>query len=240
MNDRKNQVGKALKEIGYEHYYLAEEERWVLYLEGSTDLAILRAFARKLRYQDAEQVLEKPFAHYVGNRVSEVARHFFGLREAVPKLKGIVLFDRRQDNATVENGVEMLVWRRREIECYLCQRETLLNYANQIPNDSDTTGPLFGRMEKDRRSKAMEEAIGEMEAALHTLNRPSPWDPNLKVSDDFLTPLFENYFKKLGLPNVLEKKNFHELASFVPEQLIDAEIMEKLQAIVRVAQSVRQ
>lgn len=38
IDDRGSQVLKALKEIGFEHYYLAEEVGWVLYLEGSTDL----------------------------------------------------------------------------------------------------------------------------------------------------------------------------------------------------------
>ena len=34
---------KSLRDIGFEHCYQAEEVGWVLYLEGSTDLAILRA-----------------------------------------------------------------------------------------------------------------------------------------------------------------------------------------------------
>jgi|ERR1700694_2230098 hypothetical protein len=42
-----SQVMKSLEEIGFEHYYHAEQTGWVLYLEGSTDLAILRAFAPK-------------------------------------------------------------------------------------------------------------------------------------------------------------------------------------------------
>ncbi|MEO6164580.1 MAG: AAA family ATPase, partial [Candidatus Binatia bacterium] len=60
----------------------------------------------------------------------------------------------------------------------------------------------------------------------------SPWDANTKVSDDFLTPLFDKYFKKLGLPNVMAKKNFHELARLVPRAKIDTEVQDKLDAIV--------
>ena len=41
MDDRGQQVVKSLKEIGFEQYYQAEQTGWVLYLEGSTDLAIL-------------------------------------------------------------------------------------------------------------------------------------------------------------------------------------------------------
>ncbi|MCK5327960.1 MAG: ATP-binding protein, partial [Candidatus Latescibacteria bacterium] len=58
IDDRGSQVRKALREIGFEHYYLAEQTGWVLYLEGSTDLAILRSFAEKLDHQEALKELE--------------------------------------------------------------------------------------------------------------------------------------------------------------------------------------
>jgi len=46
---RRSQVAKALNLLGFEQYYLAETKGLVLYLEGSTDLAILQAFARTPR-----------------------------------------------------------------------------------------------------------------------------------------------------------------------------------------------
>jgi hypothetical protein len=58
IDDRGSQVLKSLKEIGYDQYYQAEETGWVLYLEGSTDLAILRAFATVLNHP-AKQYLER-------------------------------------------------------------------------------------------------------------------------------------------------------------------------------------
>ncbi|MDP3937101.1 MAG: AAA family ATPase, partial [Deltaproteobacteria bacterium] len=93
IDDRGSQVLKALKEIGFEHYYQAEEVGWVLYLEGSTDLAILRAFATRLGHA-AKAVLDRPFVHYVGNQPREAQKHFYGLREAKPDLAGIALYDR--------------------------------------------------------------------------------------------------------------------------------------------------
>ena len=68
IDDRGGQVLKALREIGFEHYYQAEQTGWVLYLEGSTDLAILRAIAQRLNHEEAVAALERPFVHYVGNR----------------------------------------------------------------------------------------------------------------------------------------------------------------------------
>jgi hypothetical protein len=78
----------------------------------------------------------------------------------------------------------------------------------------------------------MQQSVKEVSEALETLGKGSPWDANTKVSDDFLTPLFDKYFRKLGLPNVMAKKNFHELALLVPREKIDSEVKEKLDRIV--------
>ena len=74
--DRGSQVLKALREIGFEQYYQAEQTGWVLYLEGSTDLSVLRALARRLDHEEAIRALERPFVHYVANQPREVQRHF--------------------------------------------------------------------------------------------------------------------------------------------------------------------
>lgn len=238
INDRGSQVLKALKEIGYEHYYQAEQTGWVLYLEGSTDLAILRAFAEKLAYQEAVEALERPFVHYVGNQPGEVRRHFHGLREAVPHLLGIAVFDRLDQETLTDLGAKGLTWKRKEIENYFCYPETLEGYA-KAAGQQETAGPLFALSEANRRVQAMRESVEEVEQALETLGKGSPWDASTKVSDDFLSPLFEKYFKKLGLPNVMAKKNFHELALLVPKEKIDPEVKEKLDAVVETKRNAR-
>jgi hypothetical protein len=238
INDQGSQVFKSLSEIGFEHYYQAEQTGWVLYLEGSTDLAILRAFARKLGHSEAERRLARPFVHYVGNQPSTARKHFHGLREAVPALGGIALFDRLEQSLPDDLGAQGLTWQRREVENYLCYPETLVAYA-QDEAERESFGPLFSTSEAARRVTAMTESIAEIERALATLGKGSPWDCNTKVSDDFLAPLFETYYMKLELPNIIAKKNNHELAAFVPSEKIDEEVQEKLDAIVSVAKKAR-
>ena len=92
IDDRGSQLLKSLKDIGYEHYYLAEEKGWVLYLEGSTDLAILQALARTTGHPAAD-MLERPFIHYVGNHPQAARNHFRGLAEACRSLRGIAIYD---------------------------------------------------------------------------------------------------------------------------------------------------
>ena len=235
--DRGSQVLKSLREIGFEQYYQAEQTGWVLYLEGSTDLSVLQALARRTNHVDAVRALERPFVHYVSNQPREVQRHFHGLREAIPELRGVALFDRPERALPDLRPVERLVWQRREIENYLCSRTTLESYAAAAAT-ADVPGPLFVEAEVERRVGAMREAIDEIASALERLGRGSPWDPGTKVSDDFLTPLFRAYFGKLGLPeDLMTKKSFYELAEHVAPGDLDPEVGEKLDAIAAVAAS---
>ena len=83
-------VAKALAEIGFEHYLQAELTGWVLYLEGSTDLSILQAFARQLQHPAQTHWNALSF-DYVGNQPMQARKHFWGLREAYPHLRGYAL-----------------------------------------------------------------------------------------------------------------------------------------------------
>lgn len=238
IDDRGSQVLKSLREIGFEQYYQAEQTGWVLYLEGSTDLAVLRAFAERLGHEEALKVLERPFVYYVGNQPTAVRKHFHGLREAVPHLKGIAIFDRLSSPLPGDLGATGLIWQRREIENYLCSQNSLEAYA-RASAEQEVLGPLFAAPESERRVQAMREAILELEGALEKLGKGAPWSAESKVSDEFLVPLFTNYFKKLELPNLMAKKNFYELAHYVPSDEIDPEVREKLDAIVETARSAK-
>jgi len=228
IDDRGSQLLKALKEIGFEHYLQAEEAGWVLYLEGSTDLAILRAFADKLEHP-ARQNLERPFVHYVCNQPSQARHHFYGLREAKSDLVGMAIFDRLDTSLESSSSLAELTWRRREIENYLCQKKTLLAFAEAEGRKQQ--GDLFAEPWRT----AMEAAIDEIVAALNALGKPDPWGPDLKVSEDFLDPLFKRFYDTLKLPNLMRKTDYHTLAPFVEVNALDAEVSEKLDAIVMVA-----
>ena len=235
--DRGSQVLKALQDIGFDQYVQAEQTGWVLYLEGSTDLAILRAFARRLGHERAMRALERPFVHYVGNQLSKAESHYHGLREALPELQGVVILD-ELGGGQCGGGLECLAWERREIENYLCSRATLEEYA-RLSRERAAGGPLFAPMEGAQGLTAMRDSIEEIESAMATLGSGSPWDASTKASDDFLIPLFKRYFEKLGLPNLMSKNSFHELAEYVPEDEIAPEITEKLDAIARTAEAAK-
>lgn len=231
----KSQVRKALSEIGYEDYYRALQRGWVLYLEGSTDLAILQTLARRLHHPVAS-ALETAFVHDVGNQFKKADNHFWGLREAKGDLVGIAILDRQEDyDPKSDEALLKFMWRKREIENYLAYEATLIDYARRHGLDVGL-GPLFGAVESDRRESVMRKAIEAIVTAQKTLNKPSPFSDDIKASDDFLDPLFNNFYAQLGLPNLMRKANYHVLADYLPVELIDAEIVEKLDAIYQVMQ----
>ncbi len=229
MDDRSSQVMKSLKEIGFEHYYQAEETGWVLYLEGSTDLAVLRAFAEKLNHTAAWEALQRPFVHYVLNQPVKAREHFYGLREAKTDLAGIAIYDNLGRPLADDPNLGQTMWSRREIENYLCHPQTLLAYAEALGVKQH--GELFAQSWRD----AMERSIDEIKSALQALGKPPIDSPDLKASDDFLDPLFRNFFQKMNLPNLMRKSDYHQLAPYVPVSLLDDEIRQKLDAIAAVA-----
>ena len=130
------------------------------------------------------------------------------------------------------------MWKRREIENYLCYPEVLNRYAESV-DESKFEGPLFAVAERDRRRKLMEECIKDLVPPVALRDRADPWWVDTKMSDNFLDRLFENYFGRLGLPNLMRKSDYHELARLVPTDMIDQEVIEKLDAIVEIAQKAK-
>lgn len=223
------QVMKSLRETGFGQYYLAEQKGWVLYLEGSTDLAILRGFADVLKHP-AKDALEQPFVHYVGNQPPKARDHFHGLREAKPDLKGLGIYDRLDRELPSDEYFRQVQWKRREIENYLCLRDVLLDYAAK--QAERVAGDLFREVWRDEMAKSIE----ELAEALKSLDKPDSWCGDLKVSDEFLGPLMKKFAQKTGYPVSSSKADFHELARYVRPEQIEPEVKDVLDQIAETEQ----
>jgi len=232
IDDRGSQLLKSLKEIGYDQYYQAERAGWVLYLEGSTDLAILQAFAKTLSHPAAGD-LERPFVHYVLNQPQKARDHFRGLQEAKKDLVGFALFDRVDQTLQDRPELREYKWKRREIENYLCQRETLLAYAE---SSAQGIGPLFEPAERSRRVAALRECVEDLVPRAAQRDTSDRWWIDTKATDEFLDRLFETFFKKLRLPNLMRKTDYQVLAAHVPVGQIDPEVSHVLDLIAATAQ----
>lgn len=224
------QVMKALRDFGFEHYVQAEQKGWVLYLEGSTDLAILQAWARRLGHVAAKH-LERPFVHYLNTNVPAHARaHFNAVREANPSLEGFALFDRL--DAAPPNSMAGLLertWQRREIENYFATPEVLLAFASGPEVDD-----LIEASEASLRRQHMQTAIDEVAQALQTLGEDL-WSPERKASEQVLPQVLQRFAGKVADCRRLSKGSYYTLIDFQDAAAVDAEVIAVLDDIASVA-----
>lgn len=235
IDDRgKAQLAQALKDIGYETYYAAEQNGWILFVEGSTDLAVLRAFARRLRHP-ALDALDRPLVDYVQDQSQLARNRFHGLKEAVPDLRGFGLFDRLDRHPETTADLIVHCWRRREIENYLCQPRTLVAWARATGGEQTTIGGLFQLAEADRWEQAMTGELARLVPPVALEDAADPYWIDTKATDQLLDRLFAGFFTRLGLENLMRKTNYHVLARHVAESDIDPEVREVLDQIAGVA-----
>ena len=227
--DRGSQLLKSLRDFGFEQYYQAQQRGWVLYLEDSTDLPILQAFAERLKHPVQEK-LKAPYVHYVGNQPGKAREHFYGMQEAKKDLVGFCLFDHISDKLHTHPELIEYAWDQREIENYIISsKQVLIDRARD-----EAAEHAGGILSSEDCVSIMEERITEIEKARETLGQESPWSPNTKVSTDFLDPLFASFYKKLELPNLMQKTNYHTLVRYVKSDQIDPEVVDVLDAILEV------
>ena len=244
--EKKAQVLKALRDIRFEDYYKAAITGFILYVEGSTDLDLLLAFATVLQHE-ARHYLERPFVHYVGDKPSNARSHFYGLKEAKNDLVGFALFDRlgRQDLRSRGDLTEHM-WPRREIENYLLPTKTLLRYAEQCGRTSVSSPPtdgqgatLFEEPEGKRWRRTMEKALRDLTPPVALKNLEHQFWIDNKISDSYLTPVLQRFVGDMGFPAQLRKKHFYRLVDYLRPAEVHADVVEVLDGIARAARTAR-
>jgi len=218
------ELKKALLEIPAKDYLLAEEQQRILYLEGSTDLALLKAFAKVLRHPVA-QALERAWVIFINtNNLDPCRSHFTGLQEEVPELQGLLLTDNLGRNFEFPRGLVHLQWQRNEIECYLPLPDVLYRYYGE---------PAANAMELIEATNidTLQQIIQDetIPAALRDKNHDF-WKTT-KISDDWLAKILARYYKELQLPVQISKGEYYRFAEKAQPNELDPEIKEKLDSI---------
>ena len=240
IDDRsaRTQVAKALKQIGYQDYYQAEQTGWVLYLEGSTDFSNLRSFSQTLNHS-ASKYLARPFVHYVGNQPALARSHFHGLRQGKPDLVGIGIYDHDAKIDGTSPYLRERQWQRREVENYLPIPAVLERYAQSSVDEDELGGDtLFPAAEKDKCLEIMNKVVKDLLPPIALRNPDDSFWHDVKASE-LLDRVFEEFFQQLELPNVMRKTAYHRLAALAKPEELDQEVTDVLDRIVEVAQQAK-
>lgn len=257
---RKQDITNSLKHFGAEHYVKARERGYVLYVEGGTDLDMLRALAEHLEHPAALIWDERVNSFYVQNNYplqdteAELERveggfgvtprdHFNGLRKLLPHLQGLAILDNdgRDRHDQDAGALRVRYWSRYEAENYFITPEVLRNYVlAQYPE-----GDLFEAQTRTAIDETLAELITERvfsgRAEDFKLWRDSPQDSQrllweAKTERRKLSDLAEEFFrrlaKRLGGTMLLKKGELHRLIPMA--RLSDAaksEVGEKLDLV---------
>ena len=250
-------IRNALKHYGAEHYVRALERGYVLYVEGGTDLDVLQALARRLGHRVADLWDQRLNVFYVQDNYpdpddlkAELERveggfgvtprqHFFALREMIPGLRGLAILDSdggaRSDSD--EGGLNVVYWKRYEVENYFVTPEALRKQIAEHYKDL----PLFFGEVRDQSEEVLdtlilERVFGGREQDLETWKSARAdaarllWEARterLKLSD-FAEEFFRRLAERLGHAMLLRKGELHRLVRFVDPASIPAEVGEKL------------
>ena len=250
-------IRNALKHYGAEHYVRALERGYVLYVEGGTDLDVLQALARRLGHRVADLWDQRLNVFYVQDNYpdpddlkAELERveggfgvtprkHFFALREMIPGLRGLAILDNdggaRSDSD--EGGLNVVYWKRYEVENYFVTPEVLRKQVAEHYKDL----PLFFGEVRDQSEEVLDALILERvfdgrERDLETWKSARAdaarllWEARterLKLSD-FAEEFFRRLAERLGHAMLLRKGELHRLVRFADPASIPAEVGEKL------------
>ena len=208
----RDQLREALKRVTTTDLLLGKEAGAVLYVESETDERMLKEWARILEHP-AQRFFERPFVHWLGGRsLHEAKAHFFAMRSAFPNLRGLCLLDGdnrdEPDAETTGAGLDVLRWRRYEIENYLLQPEAIKRFVDFPLGDARIDDAFWSQVPRGA------DLFGDHVSLVR-----------VKASTEFLGPLLDN------LERSTPKRDLYLLAAKMEVDEIHPEIREKLDRI---------
>lgn len=252
---KKVDIRNSLKHFGADHYIKARERGYVLYVEGGTDVDMLRALAERLNHPIVSVWDERINSFYVQNNYPDVSLeselerveggfgvtprdHFKGLRDLIPGLRGLAILDNdgKGRQSIVEGALTISYWRRYEAENYFVTPDVLRRYARAQYQEMELFAGFHAEIDSVLDSLLLEQVFGAIEADFLTWkNAPAGaarlvWEARterLKMSS-----LAEEFFRRLpgriGGQMLLKKGDLHVLVAYADPATIPAEVSEKL------------
>jgi hypothetical protein len=220
----RDQVREALKRVTSLELLLAENSTGILYLEGTTDFDLLKAWAEVLQHPLRDWFKSQPFWHNnQGRNPNEARAHFFSLKAVRPGLKAALLLDgdnrNLADRELFADGLTILRWERYEAESYLLHPESLDRFL------TTEAGELFAAA-----------AIGYLREQVPPAFFKNPLETSRVLrAEPASKTLLPELLKKADLK--LSKNDYFQIAQQMRPSEIPAEVVDKLDAIHKIVSS---
>lgn len=256
---KKQDIRNSLKHFGAEHYVKARERGYVLYVEGGTDVDMLRALAELLKHPVAEIWDERLNSFYVQNNYpdqgldAELERveggfgvtpqqHFNGLRNLLPQLKGLAVLDNdgRNRASDLQGPLKISYWKRYEAENYFVTPDVLRSYALAHYADLDLFGGFQTEIDAVLDELLLEQLFDGEQADFQAWKSASPeiarvlWEAKTerRKLSTFAEDFFRKLAEKLGGQMLLKKGELHRLVPNTQPRNIAPEVREKLDLLL--------
>ena len=202
---------------------LAETAPGILYVEGESDLANLRAWAQVLSHPMFD-FLDKPLWRETASAKGgdSALKHFRALRKMVPEIKGFELRD--GDRHTPKGGPRGLCrlrWQRREIENYLLHPPALERFVRQEAQEDQEA--------QEEGSDAAERAREYMKHNLPPALFEDSFDSANVVATMKGSDILSEILQAAGVQ--LRKTEYHRIAATMQPDEVHPEIRDKLDAM---------
>jgi len=260
-------IRNSLKHFGAEHYIKARERGYVLYVEGSTDVDMLRALAVQLNHPVVQVWDERINSYYVQNNYpdksldSELERveggfsatpkeHFRGLSGLLPQLKGLAILDndRRNRQGGEEGALKLSYWRRYEAENYFITPDVLKRYSLKQFSELELFDSFQLEIDEVLDALVLERVFESNELDFKAWKQAPGeavrlvWEAKterLKLST-FAEEFFRRLATKVSGGMLLKKGELHRLIPLVVPKSIPPEVTEKLDLLQQLFQSATQ
>jgi hypothetical protein len=225
----RDRLVRALRVLTNTDIMLALESQGVLYIEGHTDLAILREWARILNHPFypllSRGIFWRPTVseQRLGGRGCTAREHFEALQLVNPQIRGIELVD-GDANAGIQstlfepNKLQRQRWQRYEIESYLFHPSTLARYVEQ------TVGPEIASIHLLDMQHYLEDNLPP--AVIRQPLEDHAFLKRTKARTELIPPTLS----AAGLFDIPYTRYYEIAAVMLPEE-IHSEVKEKLDAI---------
>jgi len=262
---QKPDIRNSLKHFGAAHYVKARERGYVLYVEGGTDIDMLRALADRTGHPVKDIWDERINSFYVQNNYPSVSmeselerveggfgvtprQHFRGLRELLPDLKGLAILDNDGMGRanSVEGALRIAYWKRYEAENYFITPELLRRYALAEYQGLELFDGFRIQIDEAMDQLILEQVFDGSKSDFQTW-KDSPFEAarivweakteRMKMST-FAESFFRNLTTKTG-GQMLLRGELHRLIPLVDPKIIPAEVKEKLDELLELFRSAK-